>query len=424
MKRWFQNLSQIEKLALCVALLLIFFGAVKAGYYTLKYGGTDLRVDIVGTRAMLLNESPYFFHWKNGDPETLINPNDNNSSVNGVTAAPGVLYFYSLISWINYPTLRIVWTIIQYSMMLFIFFVCFGRIKDSPREVVFAFLVSSIAFLASDIWLENIERGQKYVFYIFLICLTWKLLESKKNYINILGGALLAFSIYCRPPLIVLAVPVLWIANRNAIIGTFICTLFLFIHAYFHFQDWKDYQQAMRIYTKVESPVNVSAVRPQYPTSMIEGSSNLKEYNASFICGGIRTFPSYWKPTSPVVVYLFIGIYVTIVLASFIIFRARIKTFNIEQAILFGFLIYILSEYFIPNNRGGYNPIQWVIAVTLILTSGSRMWVNWLLIITGICLMLDFPFHFPGFHSIGELLLVISLVRHLRLFDVRRIPLS
>ena len=413
MKRWFQNLSQIEKLAFSLALLLILFAAIKAGYYTLKYGGTDLRADIVGTRAMLLNKSPYFFHWKAGDPETLLNPNDNGNTVNGVTAAPGVLHFYSLISWIKYPTLRIVWTGIQYLMMGSIFFLCFSRIKNFTGHVVYAFLITSIAFLASNLWLENIERGQKYVLYTFLICGVWKLLESKKKYINVLGGALLAFSIYCRPTFIVLAIPVLWIANRSAITGTFLCSLMLLLHTFFHLGEWKDYKRAMSIYVKIENVANVQTVRPAYP-NIIEGSSNLRLYNSSFIIGGVRTFPSYSKPMSPVVIYIYAGIYALFVLASFVFLRTRIKTFSTQQAILFGFLLYILSEYFIPNNRGGYNPIQWVMAVIFILTGEARVGLNWLLIITGICFMLDFPFYFPGFHSIGELLLVISLIRHLR----------
>lgn len=414
MKKWFLSLGYIERIVVIITLSIISFGLIKAAYYTKKYGGTDLRIDIVGTRALQANQSPYFYHWSVGDPETLANPNGSRIGPNGLTMAPGMLFLYSAISRLNYPTIRIVWTIFQYLLMLWIFFFSFERFSRFGKKEIYAFLIAAIGFLASSLWLENIERGQKYVFYAFLFCAIWQLLKSNKGYLNFLGGIILAAAIYCRPTFIVITIPLIWVTNRKFIFGFLISALLLTIHGFTNIQLWKDYSKSMRFYTDIEQVSEHTQIYPEYKTEVIEGASNIRLYNSSFICGGIHPFPTYFKYTNPNQRYIWTIVYVILVGMTIYLFRSQLRSFSIEEAVLLGFLLYMIAEYFIPNDRGGYNPIQWAFPVIMMLRRSSSIGIIGVMIATGICLMLDFPFYFPGFHTVGELLLVISLVVHLR----------
>ena len=118
----FHFLNSTQNLILLLMVLLITGGLLKAGYYTVHYGGTDLRDRVVASRMLDAGKDVYFYKWSPGDPERLLNPNvDRSGAGNGVTAAPGSLYLQSWFAFLPYPVLRIVWMVFQYLLSCYIF---------------------------------------------------------------------------------------------------------------------------------------------------------------------------------------------------------------------------------------------------------------------------------------------------------------
>ncbi len=210
-KKVYLKLQVEQKTTLIILSVLMLCGVIKAGYYTIHYGGVDLRQRVVGARLINKDNSAYFYKWSPGGPEKFIDPNvRKGSDINGVTVAPGALYFQSLFSFLKYPVLRIVWTIVQYLLIVSIFYFFLFQ-KDVAAINKFAIVViGGIFFLCSPVWFINIERGQIYILYAFLFTSIFFSYTCKNEYSKYISGILISIAIYCRPTFIVLIIPILF----------------------------------------------------------------------------------------------------------------------------------------------------------------------------------------------------------------------
>src|SRR5687768_16805202 len=119
-RKLFALLTTPEKGAVIIAVFIVLLGIFKSVSYTVHYGGNDLRTRVVGARLLGTGQSPYFYKWHPGDPEQLIDPSCRIYGIvaNALTVTPALLYFQSLITWMSYPYIHVIWNVFQYILCL------------------------------------------------------------------------------------------------------------------------------------------------------------------------------------------------------------------------------------------------------------------------------------------------------------------
>ena len=412
-RRWFSSLPIVERTTVFLLSMLFLGSVMKSGYFTMHYGGTDLRARVVGARLLKSDHSPYFYKWTPGDPETILDPNNVNSYTNGVSVAPGVLYLQSIFNSFNYQTIRIIWTVLQYIVALYIFSYVLTRSFKRETDRVHTMVVGVIFFLCSDIWFLNIERGQIYILYAFVFCLLLHLYEAGKWWTFFFSGLILVVAIYCRPTFAVVLIPFIPNLKKGFIIGALVGALVLGVHAILNFQIWNDYFSAMSIYTGFEHRMPLSDTEITIFPSIIEGCKNLTLYWDSYRVGGIYPIHHFLEKYYIIPKSFYLFLYLLIAGLLIFPFRKKLQHFEAEKILLFGFLLYIITEYIIPANRAGYNVVQWVLPVLMMLRRTRLNQIEFVVILCGLFLLIAFPYRFVFCYYLGELALLFCLLRYL-----------
>ncbi len=407
-RKWFSGLPVIEKTVVLIVFLLFIGSIVKSTYYTINYGGVDLRQRIVGARMISHDQSPYFGKWSPGQSERLMDPNLNrHDSINGVTVAPGTLYILYLFSGLSYFLIRILWALFQYILIGYIFLYFFSRTEASKKFLLV--FICSVFFLSSSIWFLHIERGQVYILYAFFFTLLYQLYCRQKKLAFFFAGFLLAFAIYCRPTFIVLLIPFLFIKNRWLFIGFICCGFLLMIDVYFHFNWWRDYSIAMSVFTGFTNEAAANPIVQQFP-KVIEGMDNLTKYKTDFSCGGIKPIHIWIENFIMASSYLYLTIYAFVVILLVLIFKNKLQQYKPASLFLFGFALYIIAEYIMPAPRGAYNLIQWIFPVLLLLKENFLTPLRLVLLMFALCLVTNYPYYLPFLQDLGELILLFCLL--------------
>jgi len=418
-KSFIFSLRPEQKIITVIVSILILFGAIKSTYYTVHYGGIDLRQRVVAARVLDSRESPYFFKWSPGQSERLIDENVRKYlDINGVTVAPGGLYVQQLFSLLNYPLLRIAWSVFQYLLIItiFIYFLCNEKVSANNKFLIVS--IGGIYFLCSPIWYLNIERGQIYILYAFLFSSIFFLYQARQKFLEFISGLLIAIAIYCRPTFAVLLIPLILFYKRAPIFGFICAAIPLLFHAISHLSLWKDYFTAVETFTGFRKiPASFSESNVIYP-AVIEGAKNLGLYKNDFICGGLRPLDQWFvlfhfQPAS----WFYVLCYIISAIGLIIIFRKILWQRNFFSIFLFSFLLYMLAEYILPAPRGAYNLIQWILPVLLMLAANFRNRYYVIFVITGLSFINGFPFYFPFVHDVGELILIFCLLHFIRRFQ-------
>jgi hypothetical protein len=168
---------------------------------------------------------------------------------------------------------------------------------------------------------------------------------------------------------------------------------------------WQDYFEAMNMYaSQFTGKAYYVTTAIEYPRpELIEGLNNLSE-SQQFNISRLDILYNYLKKAGMVVSQnmLYILCALVILLLSFCFFKTKKKVHCPTRTFAFAFLLYILAELFVILPRGNYNVIQWLFPLGLII-SGLRLFQPlFILIITGILLLHNFPFVFPYQAAIAE----------------------
>lgn len=413
-------MPQYSKRVLIILLsLLAILSIAKSFYYTEKFGGTDLRCRIVGSRLLLTDQSPYFYKWRNGDDVRYLDPNDElNRKVNGNVVTPALLLLNKPLSALSYNYIRILWTVILYGLFgLSLFFL--WKVNASNRKLFVPLAIVLLGFMMSDSWFSNVERGQTYVLYVFIFSSSYFVYNSKLRYNHLLAGAITGISIWVRPLLLLLNIPFLLQKDFRWMLGSaigFVLGLFIFFIPLK--ATWAEYSNAMRHY-EMEAlgkesyvPTNYLITKPKN----VEGVSNLTYFKDSFTSAGMSNFQHYFKTAglevhAPVLIALFA---VVVIIVSLIFLKQNsVRKFDMNDLFLLGFLLYLLSELFLIGGRGGYNNIQWIFPAFIILMYLCENIVAVAVLILGIAFMNGWPFLFPQQSAIGEAIMFYVLIDYL-----------
>jgi hypothetical protein len=316
---------------------------------TLKYGAIDLRNRVVGARLLLKGEDPYYFKWDNDTPEYYL--------------------LHAPFAKINYKTQQILWAIFQWIMLIFVIFI-FSKIADSEIKSKIIWIISLLLIAGSFFWRLYIEKGQLYIFYVFLIVLAYWISKKDFKYNLLIVGILLGFTLSLRPPVILMGIPFLiyrkWKVIVGGIIGIIIGIASSFIIA--DFSIWKNYFSAMKIHELFHLGIIQSSISLHPNFNMIEGVKN------SVISGNLpmidSSFQEIFRRYLNIQIQsniLWISLIILILFFSFFLFRKRKQDISIEMIFFIGLTLVFLSEFFLPAARLSYNNVIWLPLLSFII---------------------------------------------------------
>lgn len=141
-----------------------------------EYGCVDLRNRVVGARLLNTEYSPYFFKWREGISDKLLDPSDNpNEKINRVTVPPSILILQSLITGLDYRAIKKIWFLFQYLCLVYILFT-FMIMSKSFLKKNWIIIVGLLFIGGTPSWRLHVERGHIYIMHFFFVLLI--------NYIN------------------------------------------------------------------------------------------------------------------------------------------------------------------------------------------------------------------------------------------------
>jgi hypothetical protein len=368
-------------LALFIAILSFFTDFLNVS----KYGCIDLRNRVVGARLCERgNANPYTYKWSAGEPEIYCDPCDNPElAVNRVTATPAVLLIHKLFANWHYSIQKYFWFIFQWGLLLAIGFLTSQTIEANKKVV----WIVTLLFSSSSIWRMNIEKGQIYVLYAFLMSLALYLLKKEKS--GIWCGFVVGLLAVLRPNTAVLILPFLIWKKWKVFIGW----MFGFAVSFFStliphgLELWKNYLKAMEIQQRIYLMNKLTTIETDV-YKVIEGMNNINSalvisQSDSSLQGLLRKFFG-WDFSG----LTLLSAYLTILLVLIVILlRKRDKQTSVN-AFFVGLSWVILSEFFLPTRRNLYNNIIFLVPLLMILQNYLKLF----------------------WHSKGNVILVIGLL--------------
>jgi hypothetical protein len=400
-----------------LSLLLILLGLIKDFRLTTNYSGAALRNRIVSARYMHEGLDPYFSKWKEGMSDKFLDPLDSPElQVNRGTVPPSLLLLHEPLAMLNYSKIKIIWFVLQITAFAFIIFL-FSNLTTNKEEKMLMVIASAFFIIGSDSWHLHVERGQMYIFYALLLTIAYWLTKKKYKFNMETSGFILGLSAWIRPTLILMNIPLL-IAGRWKMIGGNLLGLltgFLISVAAGQRASWESYFKAMNIWGQAQlngMPLNSSLSNIKYPLTGegIDLSLWGTDYDIEFF--SLQALAKQYAGLHLNSFTLSI-LFLSLLLLMVIHFRS-IKKAGDDSLFIFGFLIIMLSEYFLPAPRASYNYVQWIFLLLLII---KELKPNQKLIVTlflaGLLLNIGFGW-IPNNKTIGEIALWVGGVLLLR----------
>ena len=413
--KWFKGRSDIEILLIILTAIVIFLSC--SGFYedyrnTKYYGGIDLRTRVVGARLLNSEYSPSIFKWREGVPDKLLDPNDLPEwKYNKIVHPPSILLFQSLIAGLDYKDIRIIWFFFQYFCLFYIIF-AFVRLAETVTKKYLVIIVGLLYTVLSSSWHLHVERGQIYIFYAFLLTVSYQLYNKPfLIFHEFISGIVLGVGAWLRPQLSLILIPFAINRRNKFVIGALFGILMgvsvtLLLN---QGRDWKDYFDSMKSRIKIrEGRVHVFINSDvQYPKA-VEGMDNLTDWarfrHVNTSVNSLLFFQFHLNLNLGQQLTLF----TILILMILLLFNKRIFTRDMNFLFLLGFLFALISEYFILFPRYPYNDVQWVFPLLIMMLKSDEInnivlaflsmglvlinhWMSWLrydLLLGQVCLIL------------------------------------
>ncbi len=368
--------NKFLNILLAIAVMVGILGFITDLNFTRKYGGVDLRNRVVAARvATELNQDPYYFKWTEGSDDRFLDPADNAATpVARVTVPPTTLLFQSLISRLPYLAQRYIWFFLQWFCMVASIFLL-TRLTASPAARKMIWILGLLFISGAYFWRLHVERGQMYVFYVFLFTLSLyfyqKFGEEKKG--QSVAGFILGYLISLRPPFLFALVPFLiykkFRFSSFAALGfaasVLLTSIFLPPSLWISFYNSASFQGTMR----TEEGTNFRAIG----ADRAEGVE-LKNFlpvpgEDSSLQRIIRALAGRWLGNNGLLILL-LG---TMALVIAYLYKFKIPQPEINHLFFAGIVLVFLSEFFIPAPRWPYANVIWLIPLALIITSAVKI---------------------------------------------------
>ena len=363
-----------RKLLIVLGVLVALAGFGRDVYNTLEYGGTDLRDRVVPARVLARGMDPYHFKWKEGMPDTLLDPREfHGHPVSRVAVPPSALVLHIPFAELPYRVQRILWLAGQWGLLLLSAFLL-ASCADAgwKRDTIW---ILALVFIAGSVfWRLHVERGQVYVLWTAFFCLAYRLAHRETPLFSMLSGFVLGFAGSCRPPLAFAALP-LAVYRRWRILSGFVAGLAAGIAVPFLYGDsriWVNYHACMRYLSKIYLGLIPDVHRGEIAPgrTMIEGMDNLRRLAYMPWCNSsVRTplsklLPRLGVTLTPGILTGLLLVALT-AMALYLLWNRR-RTISTGMVFLLGIVVVFVSEYFMPV-RNSYADVIWLVPLALIV---------------------------------------------------------
>lgn len=404
-------LSRQGYIVLTLLMIIIFlFKSFQSLQYKETYGSPDLRNRITGARILKHYQytSPYFYKWKQGENEQLLDPYDSpDIKVNRTTVTPFTLQLIQPFCDYSFQSITVGWYMAETIVLLLILLL---MLKDviSPLNRFLCIAIALTIIGCSQSWLLHNINGQVYIFYALLLTLLYRSCQYNNHWAAILNGLLLSVLILMRPVMIVFALPFLLQRKWRPLLY-----VALFAAVYFMMQwyvgsiwIWKEYGDAMNVWAVQQ--FNLQPVKDYldiHPIAKLEGSSAV-QYSPyqwltenSSLAGFVYRFLGSELSSA---VLMLIALFLSAVFAFSI--RNKLSKFDGSRLFVFAFLLYFIAEISLPAVRNIYNSIQWVFPLLIIFSQSYIQKKSIVLLIIGGLLSLGLFKFLPFDLTLAELI--------------------
>ncbi len=402
-----------------VVALIAFLFLLDLGidlHYTHKYGGIDLRDKVMGGRMLFTHRSIYTYKWQPGDPEQWLDPNDDPAAeLNRYTGTPAQSLLFATIAWLPFGTLKYLWTALHYLLFAATLMLLSRNVPPDERLLLWSGAV--LLMLSTVHWHLHVERAQTYILFGFAMAgvLCFAAREGRRPLLWI--GVLLALLAAMKPTYAVLGLPFL-LARRWPVVisglatGAILVCLFLVLGL---MDDWQAYFQAMSKWTTASfdtgGPPDGSL--PAGQPAVVEGLANLRERKSFEVedssLQGIAA-AMLGRVLSPLhcQVIMLLGIGVLMVL-----FARKAARMSTTDLFLLGFVAWTWAIICLPAPRFGYQYVQWLAPLVVLVRDRSRYPPGGLLLIAcgALFALRIFAFAVPYSYLLGEGLMLLGLVQ-------------
>ncbi len=362
-----KNLSS-QKIIYLLYLISLFylFQAILIDLHNVKENGMiDLRNRITGTRLAFKGIDPYFFKWNpQKDPIEFLDPNDfPDLKMSRVTIPPSNFFIFYPIKDLPYNRIKIIWFVLQWIMAFFVLYVF--KITTQGGFTKILTLTVGLFFLTVFVfWHNHIEKGQIYIFYLFLVAFSYIFYKKKLDFIS---GIIMGINIVFRPFFILFVIPFFIKSKWKFILGNIIgaISLLLISIKVFGAQMWQKFFESVNYQSKLHI-LDFSYIKQYFDNATNPAIETLKKKYYSIYDSSIQgTFDKIFHiKLSPF--HLKLALFLFIIFIFLLLIHYRKKMLKTDSLFLIGILIVIFSEYFVPAPRFNYSNITYLFPTLLI----------------------------------------------------------
>ena len=231
-------------------------------------------------------------------------------------------------------------------------------------------------------WRFHVNSGQIYIVYVFLLSLAWFCLNKSFKFHNFFSGVFVGITASLRPPFILVFIPFLLTQRASFLLGGLAGILFS-LSLSFTVVDlfiWKKYILAMfgmtgyiDLNTLVPEQINTPSPDIVYP-KIIEGfdptiRNPLENYiDNTSLYDVLNAIDISGKRE-----ILVVGFIITIMLFSLYFIKYLLRNRDTELMFLFGVLLCLVGEFFIPVGRYSYYDVQMMLPLLILVSKVDVM---------------------------------------------------
>lgn len=363
-----RNKKILHLILLYLAIFIAIIGSItilRESLEKIQKGALDQRNRVVGGRLLAGGLNPYFYHWKNGDPEKYIDAYDSPETVpNRVTVPPSLLIIQNVLdSHFSYRENVFFWYVFQWIVMLSTTVILINFVKPVRGKVLM--LVVALLFFSSHAWYSSLVAGQIYSLYIFLFSLCLVLSQKKKETLSVI---IIAFLVLLRPFYVLFSIPLFFYKKKYFAKFTFYLLIMFFSTVILSgSQVWFEYARSMYEHTKVDRLAYFRFPLEQYYPQTVEGFEFLKDRQ-------ITKFP---RTLNLNMIFRSIGIEIPSIIFVFItlailfwfirkLSKTRVDTF--EKVLFYGLFLELITESSLTILRHSYYDLHLLIFFALFLS--------------------------------------------------------
>jgi len=388
----------------------------------------DLRNRIVGARLQKDGILPYNYFYSPADGWRYFDPSNHavkGSGCNNVTASP---FFHELLipfCDLSERTLSRIWLWMEYIILAAITGLAIATTRDKGKR--WLILNVAVLFTMTEAWIVLIERGQLYLFVALFFSLIFFLMICGEKFSPFFAGVLAVVFILTRPIALVFLLPFLpsfrkyrvFLLTTSAALGVYV---FFVLSSPWEKSLYRNYFTNMHLQVLAHQGMLPFAGRQEYnmDEADLEGFNNhelLQERakhpivtyseNGNIFEFYLQATGKYMPP--PLLNALLAGALLTLISAFW--YRYRNIPADTRLILIFGMLLYIVTEIFSPVNRHQYYTVEWfpLVLYSIPLLSGNTRIVASLLA-AGLLLNICNIEWIPMRHTLGEFCWMAALL--------------